>query len=361
MTYATDLLTALSSLTKNHSLSRDFYCHDDVYQTDLHSIWYQSWIFAGHSCELTQANAEFSFPLGDYTITVSHDGQQAQAFADSANGYQSVHCRETMGYIFISLADNPDDFEPFAQTVAPYLQPHDIDKLKVAAETSIVEYGNWKLVLENNRECYHCLSNHPELIITYPEDPAITGTDADAETPEIVDKHWQACDAVDLPARFKLSADGTYRVARMPLLADYRSYTMDGDDAVNRRIGDFGGHLNEFNPGALVMFHYPSTWNHCLDDHVISFRVVPIGPQATLVTTKWLVHADAVEGKDYDLHNLTHVWNQTNEQDKHLVEENQQGINSPDYESGPYSAVYESGVIQFIDWYSETLRQRLSR
>ena len=57
---------------------------------------------------------------------------------------------------------------------------------------------------------------------------------------------------------------------------------------------------------------------------------------------------------------LQEVWEATNAQDKHLVEENQRGINSPLYQPGPYSEQVEDGVIQFIDWYSTTLSDRLS-
>ena len=56
---------------------------------------------------------------------------------------------------------------------------------------------------------------------------------------------------------------------------------------------------------------------------------------------------------------LQEVWEATNAQDKHLVEENQRGINSPLYSSGPYSENQEDGVIQFIEWYSNTLQARL--
>ena len=38
-----------------------------------------------------------------------------------------------------------------------------------------------------------------------------------------------------------------------------------------------------------------------------------------------------------------------------VVENNQQGILSPAYRPGPYSSVQESGVIQFVDWYVDTL------
>ncbi len=77
------------------------------------------------------------------------------------------------------------------------------------------------------------------------------------------------------------------------------------------------------------------------------------------MTTKWLVHEDAVEGVDYDLDELTEVWLATNDQDRRVVEENQRGILSPAYEPGPYSVEHESGVMQFVDWYLGATRRAL--
>ena len=67
-----------------------------------------------------------------------------------------------------------------------------------------------------------------------------------------------------------------------------------------------------------------------------------------------------VEGVDYDLEDLTHVWNMTNDQDRSIVEENAFGIRSPAYEPGPYSPNQEEGVIHFVDGYVRTMRDRLS-
>jgi len=92
---------------------------------------------------------------------------------------------------------------------------------------------------------------------------------------------------------------------------------------------------------------------------MIVFTVWPLGPTETVVTTKWLVHKDAVEGVDYDPVNLRKVWDATNDQDRRLAEENQRGINSKAYQPGPYSKTYEFGVINFIDWYSERLLNNL--
>jgi Rieske 2Fe-2S family protein len=72
------------------------------------------------------------------------------------------------------------------------------------------------------------------------------------------------------------------------------------------------------------------------------------------------VHKDAVEGVDYDLKTLTEVWLNTNDEDRQVVEENQKGILSPAYEPGPYSPIQEEGVIQFVDWYTGMMTERLT-
>ena len=70
-----------------------------------------------------------------------------------------------------------------------------------------------------------------------------------------------------------------------------------------------------------------------------------LAPEAAAVEHTF-VHKDAVEGRDYDLTRLTEVWEATNDEDRRIVEENQQGINSPGYVPGPSSPVQEGGVNQ---------------
>jgi phenylpropionate dioxygenase-like ring-hydroxylating dioxygenase large terminal subunit len=71
----------------------------------------------------------------------------------------------------------------------------------------------------------------------------------------------------------------------------------------------------EPNIGDVLLYHFPSTWNHFTADHALSFRVLPVSPTETELVSKWLVPKDAVEGVDYDLKALTEVWLATNEQD----------------------------------------------
>jgi len=94
-----------------------------------------------------------------------------------------------------------------------------------------------------------------------------------------------------------------------------------------------------------------NSWNHVMADHAVIFTAFPLGPDRTLVRTKWLVHAEAVEGEDYDLETLTSVWQTTNAEDAHLVGLAHRGVCSPGYKPGPYSAYTERALDEFATWY----------
>jgi len=234
-----------------------------------------------------------------------------------------------------------------------YLAPFDLRNAKVAHQTKIVENGNWKMVWENNRECYHCKGSHDELVVTFPEGAWWNGMSGTDEEKSIVKNLAQRCESLGLPSSFETSEDAQYRAMRIPLTNNAHSFTMDGQPAVTgKRLGTMP---EGESTGDVLFYHYPNTWNHYLADHAITFRVLPISPTETELVTKWLVPADAVEGVDYDLKNLTHVWTETNDQDRALVERNQMGVSSPAYEPGPYNSVHEEGVSQFIDWYCNAI------
>lgn len=227
---------------------------------------------------------------------------------------------------------------------------------KVAHEASIIEKGNWKMVWENNRECYHCNGSHPELCATFPDGAWWNGIVGTPEEKAMVQSLRDRCATLGLPSEFIASPDFQYRAMRIPLTNDGRSFTLDAQPAVSKRLGSMP---QDEVVGDVLFYHYPSTWNHFLADHALSFRVLPISATETMLTTKWLVPEDAVEGVDYDLQNLTHVWEETNRQDRVLVERNQNGVSSPAYKPGPYSVMHEEGVLQFIDWYAGAMRPLL--
>ena len=394
----------IESRRQGFSLDRSFYTDADVFELDLDLIWYREWLFAVPACELGKPGSYVTYQIGAYNViivkgrdgvvrafhnscrhrgsiickaakghaprlvcpyhqwTYELDGKllwardMGEGFEAAQYGLKPVQCRDLAGLIYICLADDPPDFDAFAETITPYLAVHDLANAKVAHQSTIIERGNWKLVWENNRECYHCQANHPSLLRTFPEDPAVTFM-GDGPAPAHIEAHFQACEAVNVPARYQAAADGHYRISRMPLVDGTKSFTMDGEFAVpDRKLG----HIPLETAGVFNKFHFPSTWDYFLPDHSITFRVTPISPTQTELVTSWLVHKDAVEGVDYDLTRLSEVWLATNDEDRRVIEDNQKGVNSPAYQPGPYSAYHEASVSGFVDWYCQAVSGRLA-
>ena len=393
-----DVLALARNRRANHALPRGLYVDPGTFQLDMERIWYKEWLFAIPACEIPKRGNYVVHTVGDYSVVIVRgEDEQIRAFHNSCrhrgsvvcnkpkgsrpklvcpyhqwtynldgslatardmgpdfdpkeHGLRPIHCRAVSGLVYICLADVAPEFETFAAEAARYLAPHDLVNSKIAFESTIVEKGNWKLVWENNRECYHCAGNHPALCRTFPEDARMIGNGAGGLANEL-DQHVARCEAVGAPSAYEVAPDGFWRFVRTPLLEGSESYTMDGKAAVAKPNSS----IPFKDSGALLKFLYPATWNHFLSDHAIVFRVTPISALETEVTTKWLVHKDAVEGVDYDIERLTEVWIATNAEDQKVVEDNQRGILSPGYRPGPYSLDHEAGVIQFCDWYADTL------
>jgi phenylpropionate dioxygenase-like ring-hydroxylating dioxygenase large terminal subunit len=97
-------------------------------------------------------------------------------------------------------------------------------------------------------------------------------------------------------------------------------------------------------------------------DHVVLTRLVPAGPERTLIRLQWLVDRDAVEGRDYRLDRMVEgrdyrldrlipFWRVTSKQDWALCERNHVGIRNPAFTPGPYSPRREYNVAEFDRWY----------
>lgn len=403
MAHQSDMLSHLMRRAPGHSLPRALYSDPDMFQVDMETIWYRDWLLVGAGSEIPKAGNTMTVQIGDHSVIVARGGDgRVRAFHNvcrhrgsrlckpgkasnpklvcpyhqwtyeldgrllwardmgpdfdaAQHGLKPVHCREASGIVFISLAEDAPAFDALAEAAETYTGPHRLDQCKLAHETTIIEQANWKLVMENNRECYHCSGSHPSLCVSFDDNPNIAGDGSGANDPAI-EAHLRKCEAAGLPSRFRIAPTEQWRFVRVPLLGKAVSYTMDGGPSCERLVGD----VPIRDAGSLLFFHYPNSWNHFLGDVVMLFSMIPVGPQETAVTTKWFVHKDAVEGTDYDIERLTTVWVQTNAEDRAVVEENQKGINSPAYQPGPYSPVQESGVRQFVDWYADAMTMRLT-
>ena len=226
------------------------------------------------------------------------------------------------------------------------LKPHRLGEAKLAHQNTLLEKGNWKLVMENARECYHCAVGHPELARTFPISDAAGEHFASDDDP----RHAAFAARVEALGLGRGPFEGAWwQVERFPLNEGQVSLTMDGKPAVQKLMiaGD------EPDVGSLRWAIEPHSFCHSTADTTVYFSAMPTATNETVVTCKWLVHKDAVEGVDYDVERLIELWNVTNMQDRDLVELNQRGVNSLGYTPGPYCETGESYVRRYTDWYCD--------
>lgn len=296
---------------------------------------------------------QWTYDLTGKLIYTEHMGDK---FDYNDHSLKSVHVGNIAGLIFICLADEPPaDFEEMKKAMEPYIAPHQISNSKIAWQEDIIEGGNWKLTMENNRECYHCLTNHPELTMSLYEygfgyQPSPANEAQMQEFRERLDadnSRWEACGLPSAEIDLLDTRVTGFRTQRLPLARAGESQTMDGKVACRKLLGD----LDQRDLGGLSFWTQPNSWHHFMSDHIVTFSVLPIDAEHTLLRTKWLVHKDAVEGQDYDPKVMSEVWRATNRQDTTLVEYTHHGAQSEWYEPGPYSPYTEELVEKFTNWY----------
>jgi glycine betaine catabolism A len=225
------------------------------------------------------------------------------------------------------------------------LAPHELRNAKLVHTATLIERADWKLVMENARECYHCRAGHPQLMRSF-RDFTVKDDSSGPAPWELAFR--ERCESRGLKSDEVIGP--WYEIGRYALGDGVVSYTMDGKPAVSRKLGRVG----DGDVGTMWWGVQPNCFNHVVGDYGFFFQAMPTGPQETTVTGKWIVHRDAVEGVDYDLGRLTEVWNATNDQDRALAENNQRGVNSIAYAPGPYSQVTEQLVLRLIDWYCDS-------
>lgn len=268
------------------------------------------------------------------------------------------------GLIFICMADNPPPIDRVKADISDQIGIYNLEKLKVAVQDDYIEDANWKLVMENNRECYHCDVGHPELIKVLGTYGFGKGLPEDGDADVVDDK---AFDAMVEAKRQQWKSLGIFReliefpdgwwhrIARLPLANGAVTQSIDGELACRKLIGPF----TEPETSSLSVWTQPNSWHHFCCDHVVTFSLTPVAADKTLLRTSWLVHEDAVEGVDYDPEHLAKLWRTTNTQDGRFSMINHQGISSDGYQVGPY-AVEEKLVEDFKDFYVSASKAALA-
>ena len=254
-------------------------------------------------------------------------------FDSQALPLKPVHVEEWKGLIFVCLGDEaPLPVAELFEEIS--FEGYEVERMKLATVKSHDIEANWKIVVENNLECYHCTVIHPELSaemdwkLFATED--FEGHIAErAEGLELMHGDKTPWDFNRELSRLTRTTIGGKRVCAIPSPRE--------DDVVDP-------------PGAGMIWE-PGLALSISRDHGWIFVPKPINSHRTELRQYWLVAPDAEEGRDYELDDLMRFWDVTMVQDRDVCQRVQRGMDMPAYEPGPLNRIYQTGQAGFYAWY----------
>ncbi len=205
------------------------------------------------------------------------------------------------GYVFVCVKPGRATLAESLGPVPEKLKRYPLADLRIGHRIDYTVAANWKVILENYNECYHCAGVHPELCKIVPAFRKGGGNDLD----------WDN----GIP-----QAEGT------------NTFTFSG--TTNR--APFPG-LDEVekvrHKGELI---YPNMLVSLSMDHVASFTVWPRSPSKTDIICEFLFHPDEMVKPEFDPSDAVNFWDLVNRQDWQICESVQRGMTASVFESGFY-------------------------
>jgi glycine betaine catabolism A len=236
-------------------------------------------------------------------------------------GLRTISVREWLGYVWVCLAEEPPSFDDTVRSAVverlgdlQSIENYDVDSLAVGRRIVYDVKANWKLIIENFMECYHCATIHPELTEVLPE-----------------------------------FADGyaaQYFVGHGAEFApDVKGFTVDGSEGVDR----IPGVSEEQDRRYYAITVKPQVFVNLVPDHVIFHRMYPLAVDRTVVECDWLYLPGVVEsGKDVDA--SVELFHRVNVQDFDACERCQPAMSSRVYAQGGVLVPSEHHIGEFHEW-----------
>jgi len=218
------------------------------------------------------------------------------------------------GFVFVNGSPDASSLTGYLGDLPTYLERYDLDGLKRAERIEYDVAANWKAIIENYSECYHCPGVHPLL-------NKITPYNLGA---------W-------------LPSTGPWNGSWMEVTGDHETLSLDG--ATHGRP-DLPGTQPEDHKRVYYFVVWPNLLLSLHPDYLMAHQVWPIEPGRTRVVCEWFFPPSAMAEPNFDPSDAVGFWDLTNRQDWEVCELQQQGTRSRAYTPGRYSAM-ESGVHAF--------------
>ncbi len=364
---ASDAPTAVKT-----NLTRAEYCSPDIYEKELEKIFHRQWLLVGHVSLAAAPGDYYVKQVGPESMIIARDKQgQLRAYfnvcrhrgyrlmSDHAKGctdgfvcpyhhwtydlegklrtvpgtrdgqdfdfdaypLHEAACQVKHGFIFVWLGkETPTSLD---DALAHWNNDEQIqvftpERLKLAHREIYTINANWKAMLENDLECYHCShGGHVSLAI-----------------------------ACNFQAFYADKQNGQH----FPLRDGMLTFSMDGQRVSKKSLGNAkdgesaGFLLWPFFCGPVFFV-----------DHAVSLELTPLGVDKCQFICEWYVHEDAVEGEDYDAETVSKVFHITNTEDQAFGERNYQGIQSSRFVPGALHPRREDGIIAAYEVYRQMM------
>ncbi len=384
-----------------YALEQRFYTDPEIYDLEIERVVSRNWILAGHQSELPEpGDFKVLNVANESAIIVRGSDGQLRAFANVCRHRGSLVCLETEGHVkkfscpyhgwmydidgnltaarsmpsdfdksehglnavsleiihglvFICFCDNPLSVDNARRDLAEPMAIFDFENLKIAAHKSYDIAANWKLSIENYQECYHCATAHPEyaqmhtLMVEREKRERLQG--------HMLDK-MDSCGIrnieVDHADTDALPGELGYAYSRTALFEGYLTGSKEG-----KPVAPLLGDITNYDGGASDFSFGAFSFLLAYSDYVVAYVFTPVDMNSSKCDIYWFVRGDAQAGKDYDVDQLTWLWDVTTEADKTIIANNSRGIHSRYYKPGPFSEM-ERLERRYIEWILQELARK---
>jgi glycine betaine catabolism A len=282
------------------------------------------------SCERTIRCPYHSWSYGlDGSLRGAPNMREAVGDARSQLGLQRVRVHEAHGCLWVNLDPNAPGFDEDTGAQLRARLPGDdalagweLERLTTGHRITYEVAANWKLIVENFMECYHCSSIHPELVSVIPEFRDGIASQA-------------------LPA-----GHGS------PLRDDAGGFTIDGRAGLAALPG-LSEHERRSYYAITLM---PNAFVNLFDDHVVLHRMTPTAVDHTKVVCEWLFAPEALTAHP-EIEPTVELFDRVNRQDFEACERCQLGATSRVYEHDNVLVPVEHHIAVFHDEIRNALAQ----
>lgn len=339
------------------------YASENRFRTELERIFYERWICAGREAQVPNSGDYSVVQIGAESVIVVRDGagglrafynvcrhrgaricteaggsvasfrchyhgwtydllgnlvgaplmQELPDFRKSDFSLHPVAVHLWEGFVFLNLSRQPQSFASVFEPVAGRFAQWQLPQLAVARTVEYDIQANWKLLMENYSECYHCPLVHPDFSRKC---------------------QWRS-------GRNDLF-EGPFLGGFMELNEGAGSLTRSG-----RRCGPVLGDVSGDDLRRAYFYAlFPNMTLSLHPDYVMYFSLWPVACDRTRLVCEWLFPSEALARGDCDPDDAVAFWDTVNREDWMVCERVQDGAGSRAYQPSPYSNA-ESLLVAF--------------